>query len=140
MRFSADMNAAPCSGFLFFAGHDDRFVGRAYSIDFGTLLHQDIVYDIVIDRYNLYSFFDVQCGACLYNVFTAQFIGVAGFQGYVFGYCTFQGTAVFYPVAFVIVAVVGVVIAASGEGQHSGCESQRIEFRFHCFHNSIVLS
>lgn len=80
-----------------FAGHDDRFVGRAYGIDFGTLLHQNIVYDIVIDRYNLYSFFDVQCGTCLYNVFTAQFIGVAGFQGYVFGYCTFQDTAVFYP-------------------------------------------
>ena len=56
-------------------------------------------------------------GTCLYNVFTAQFIGICRLSGsrlrfiVTFGICT-----VFYPIyAFVIVAVVGVVIAASGE-------------------------
>ena len=56
---------------------------------------------------------------------------------------TFQYRTVFdfiaVSVAAVTVIVVVVVAAASGEDRHSGYKGQRVEFPFHCFHNSIVL-
>ena len=53
---------------------------------------------------------------------------------------TFQYRTVFDFIAVsVAVIVVVVVAAASGEDRHSGYKGQRVEFPFHCFHNSIVL-
>ena len=48
MRFSRGCRYRPHAQVPLFAGHDDGFVGRAYSIDFGTLASWDIVYDIVL--------------------------------------------------------------------------------------------
>ena len=66
-----------------------------------------------------------------------------GYSVHVGGDGTFQYRTVFdfiaVSVAAVAVIVVVVVAAASGEDRHSGYKGQRVEFPFHCFHNSIVL-
>ena len=79
-------------------------------------------------------------GTFFYDVFAAQLVGVSGSQGHVGGDGTFQYRTVFDFIAVSVAAVVVVVVAAaSGEDRHSGYKGQRVEFPFHCFHNSIVL-
>ena len=140
---SADVDASPCARLFFFAGHYDGFVRRAYGVDFTALLHEDVVCDVIVDGDNLHAFLYVERGTFFYDVFAAQLVGVSGSQGHVGGDGTFQYRTVFdfiaVSVAAVTVIVVVVVAAASGEDRHSGYKGQRVEFPFHCFHNSIVL-
>ena len=140
---SADVDASPCARLFFFAGHYDGFVRRAYGVDFTALLHEDVVCDVIVDGDNLHAFLYVERGTFFYDVFAAQLVGVSGSQGHVGGDGTFQYRTVFdfiaVSVAAVAVIVVVVVAAASGEDRHSGYKGQRVEFPFHCFHNSIVL-
>ena len=106
------MDTAPCTRLFQVAGHDDGFVCRTYCIDFTALFHKDIIYDVVItDGSDGYTLFDDQRCTVLYDVLAAQFIGIAGFQGYIRGDGAFQCSAVFNSVAILSSGSVVVVAA-----------------------------
>ena len=103
---SADVDTAPGTRFFFFGSHDDGSRCRTFGVDFGSLLYQDVVYIVIVNGYNLYTRFDVQGSAFFYGVGTAQLVGVARFQGYVFGDCTAQRSAVGYSAVVVCCFVI----------------------------------
>ena len=90
MRVTTDVEATPCAWFLTIAGHDDWVLGRTVGIDFGTLLDEKIINNIVILSDNLSSCRDCQGRTALDMDTTVQSIGLASLEREVFSDFTLQ--------------------------------------------------
>ena len=116
---SADVDTTPCAVFFLFGSHHDGRVGCTFGIDFGSLLHEDVVHVVIIDSFNRYTRFDVQRSTFLYGICTAQFISIARFQRNVFRNRTAQRCTVGNSVVITTI-VCCVVVATCGKKGHTG--------------------
>ena len=72
---AADVDTAPGARLLQLAGHHDRRRGRAFGVDFGILLDEDVVHLAVIDSHDLDTLGDVKRSSGLNVQAAAQLVG-----------------------------------------------------------------
>ena len=82
---AADVDTAPCTGFLTGGGHHDGSACSTAGVNHCTLLYEDVVYLVVILGDDGHAGLYGQGGTGLYVQASGEGVGVSGFEGPVLG-------------------------------------------------------